>query len=67
MLLFWNLTSSLNLPIFHLMSHSGMGGTAFKAKTSSIFAAMEYYRSGSHTRYDLKIHSMDNKIPWPVL
>ena len=28
----------------------------FKAKTFSIFAAMEYYRGGSHTRYDLKIH-----------
>ena len=27
-----------------------------QAKTFSIFVAMEYYRSGSHTRYDLKIH-----------
>ena len=33
-----------------------MKSLAFKAKTFSIFAAMEYYRSGSHTRYDLKIH-----------
>ena len=39
------------------MSHSGMGEIlAFKAKTFSILVAMEYYRSGSHTRYDLKIH-----------
>ena len=33
-----------------------MKSLAFKAKTFSIFASMEYYRSGSHTRYDLKIH-----------
>ena len=33
-----------------------MKSLAFKTKTFSIFAAMEYYRRGSHTRYDLKIH-----------